>query len=609
MPNPATIMHQDMTNQEVAQLLETIAAALEIQEANQFRVRAYQTAAANIARLSQPLRILWQQEKLDEVDGLGEKITNYLDELFSTSQVKHFKKILDKLPAGMMELTDLEGVGPKTAYKLATEFTLGSGEKALQKIKKLAEQGALRNLEGLGEKSEQDIIQAIDSFFCNNQGRLLLAKAWNVAQLIMEYLQQSPAVQEVEVLGSLRRRRATIGDIDLAVKTNDNQAVNEFIHAYDGIAKIIATGPKMTRFQHQLGPQVDIKTQTPDKWGTMLQHFTGSKQHNVALRRLALQQGYSMSEYGLKAKNATNKNKNSKIRTFLKESTLYQALGLQYIPPELRENNGEIEAAQQGKLPKLVTLEQIKGDLHVHTNLDFPTSHDRGQSNITELLDQAIELGYSYLGFADHNPPQSGLSAAQRLKIIDQRNAAIDQAVSKWRRQHGLAHSDFHVFHGLEVDIKPDGSLALEDQALKKLDYVIASIHSSHQQNKEKITARYLKVIAHPLVTIIGHPTGRVLNFRQEVAADWEKIFAAAAKRNSNPQMKKIAFEINASPKRLDLPPDLQRLALQLDLPLIINSDAHQAASLKNMTYGVWMARRGWCEKQNILNTKINIWK
>lgn len=580
-------MAEAPTNQEIADLFEAVAAALEILKKNTFRIRAYERAATSIRQTSQSLWQLWQEANLDSVPGLGETFIGYLDELFRTGKVNHFQDILKNIPPAVPDLMKLEGIGPKTAQALAAEFDLPRGERGYHKLRKVAQQGRIQSLPGFGEKSEQEILAALDRSAPPKEKRMLLATALPIAEEVMEYLRQSPAVQDVTSLGSLRRRLPTVGDIDLAVCTTQPEAVMAHLHAYPDLKKIIVTGPKMTSFRHRVGYQVDVKTQTPQQWGSMLQHFTGSKQHNIHLRTLALQQGWSMSEYGLK-------NETGKQLTFTDEKKLYRQLGLEYIPPELREDQGEIAAAQQQTLPQLITLADIRGDLHLHCNLDLPTSHDRGMNTVSEMLDQALALGYEYIALTDHNPPQKDLTDAERLNLTRQRRQLIQEAYLAWQEKHDQR---LQLLVGYEVDITPDGSLALDDDTLQELDFAIASIHTSWQQSAEEVTARILKALAQPKVKILGHPTGRLLERRPGLEADWTTIFTYCAEHQKY-------LEINASPDRLDLPASLQRQAVACGAPLVINTDAHRTQEMTHMRYGVWQARRGWVEQKNVLNTQ-----
>lgn len=579
-------MAHTLTNQEVAELFETMAAALEILKKNLFRIRAYDRAAASIRQTNQSLFQLWQEENLDSIPGLGDTFIGYLDELFRTGKVKHFQEILAKVPPAVPDLMKLEGVGPKTAQALAAEFDLPRGPAGYKKLKKVAQQGKIQNLPGFGEKSEQEILDALANV-TSDEKRLLLATALPIAEDVISYLTTSPDVLEAMSLGSLRRRAPTVGDIDIGVKTDKPDLVMEHLLKYSGIRQVLATGSKSTSFRHQTGLQVDVKTQSPDRWGSMLQHFTGSKQHNIHLRTLALQQGYSMSEYGLKTEQEES-------LSFEDEVNLYNQLGLVFIPPELREDRGEIASAQKGKLPNLVDLKDICGDLHMHCNLDIPTSHDRGANSVEELLDKALQKGYDYIAITDHNPPRRGLTAKERLEVTRVRRTQIQEAYLRWQDEQDRV---VQLLIGYEVDITADGSLALEDDVLAELDFAIASIHTSHKQPKETMTERILTALNHPKVRILGHPTGRLLLSRAGIEADWSAIFEFCAKHNK-------FVEINASPDRLDLPAGLQRIAHEHKVKFVINTDTHYVNNMDLMRYGVWTARRGWTAKNEVLNTR-----
>jgi len=574
----------ELSNAEIAELFRQMGAVLQIEKADIFRQRAYERAASSIEQTNQSLRSLWEKEELDTVPGLGETFKGYLHELFTTGKIAHFDATLATMPPAMFQLMKLHGIGAKTAFTLAQTFDLPAGEKALAKLREVAEAGKIRELEGFGEKSEQDILQALGEYKEDDK-RMLLSSAQEISDEVMEFLRQIPESLELDALGSLRRKQETIGDVDIAVKTNDPDKIMAHLKTYQGIASILSSGPKMTIFRHQRGAQVDVKTQSPEKWGSMLQHYTGSKQHNIHLRSLAQEKGWSLSENGLE--------RDGKTEVFTTEKDLYHALGMQFVPPEIREDKGEIQAALKHKLPTLIELKDIKGDLQMHTNLQFPTSHDWGESSVTELLQQAMELGYEYIGLSDHNPPIKGLTSKERLKIIKERKAAIHAEQKKFAAKNKNAP---HALVSMEIDILPDGKLALEDEAIDELDYALVSIHSSFRETSEDTTSRILRGLAHPKVRILAHPTGRMLQKRAGIQADWGAIFSYCAEN-------KIFLEVNAAPQRLDLSDELIRLALQSGAELVINTDSHSAAGLRQMRYGVWQARRGWVEKNKVLNT------
>jgi len=582
---------KEMTNAEIADLFREVAAVYTIRGVEAFRTQAYLSAAVSIEQFPTPLKEMWQAGQLEEVPGIGEKFCKYLDELFRTGRIKHFDKVLATEPAGMYPLLEVPGIGPKTAVKLATLFHLNDPKTAVQKIARAAQKGEIEKVSGFSKISQQKILRAIEQFLQPKEHRLLLSEAEQISEDVLSYLRQSPATLDAEALGSLRRRAPTIGDIDIAVKTKDPEAVQQHILQFPRLQKLISSGSKMVIFVHSTGWQVDIKTQTPDRWGSMLQHYTGSKLHNIHLRTYANSMGLSLSENGIK--------KGKKTAKYTDEASFYRALGLSYIPPELREDHGEIEAARKDRIPDLVELKDIKGDLHVHTNLPFPTSHDLGVSSIEELLGQAQELKYEFIGFSDHNPKQE-LSASERLRVVRERNELIDREVEKFH-QKNPGHLPL-VYKGLEVDILPGGKLALEDEALELLDYAIVSIHSQFHPRaedgesvREHNTQRILAALAHPKAKIFGHPTARKLPHREEIECDWDEVFRFAAAHHKY-------LEINASPDRLDLPSPLVQQALTFGVRFVIDTDAHSVNGLTLMRYGVWTARKGWAAQKDIAN-------
>lgn len=592
-------LSSQMTNIEIADMFREVAAVYTVQGVEPFRTAAYLSAAASIEQFPTPLREMWQAGQLEEVPGIGEKFCTYLSELFETGHIQHFEKMMATEPAGMFPLLDVPGIGPKTAVKLATTFQLKRASTALQDVLKAAHNGKIATLPGFSEVSQEKIKLAIEQHLQPREHRMLISEAWKLADEVMDYLKKSPATLDVEALGSLRRRASTVGDVDIAVKTSEPNEVMKHVLNFPKLGKLLSTGEKTTMFLHQSGWEVDIKTQSPERWGSMLQHYTGSKLHNIKLRTFANAQGLSLSENGIKKGDSTTQ--------YTSEEAFYHALGLEYIPPELREDQGEIEAAKQHKLPKLVELSDIKGDLHMHCSLPFPTSHDLGESSVTELLHKAMELGYAFIGISDHNPRQHGLTAAERLKAVKLRNTLIDQEVEAFVAEYGDRAP--RVYKGLEIDILPSGELALEDDALELLDYAIVSIHSQFHPTvhaddpraaRAAMTQRILNALAHPKVKIFGHPTARKIPTRSEIECDWDQVFTFMAEHHQ-------LVEVNASPDRLDLPFPLIQRALSHGLKLVIDTDSHHSASLDLMKYGVWTARKGWATKRDVANTRSSL--
>src|SRR5258708_6442801 len=545
---------KSMTNKEIAEAFREVTAVYEIEGKDLFHIRAYQNAANSIELYTAPLRDVWQEGRLTDVPGIGEKFEKYLDELFRTGTIKHFEKLLREAPAGMFPLLDIPGVGPKTALKLANELHLTNTKTARSKLQDALSGGKLTNM------FSSKILSRLNAALKRRpegSNRMLLSEAEQIASDVLEYLATCPEARAVEVLGSLRRHVSTIGDIDIAVATDTPQAVILYLKKFPKLRKIISTGEKMTTFVHSSGVQVDVKISPLSSWGDMLVHYTGGKLHNIALRSRALEKKMSVSEFGIEI--------DGKKQLHATEEEVYKTLGLTWVPPELREDAGEIEASGQRKLPALVELDQIQGDLHVHTNMEFPSSHDMGADSIETLLEEALRRRYAYIGFSDHNPKHSGMSAAERIEAVRRRNEHIDAEEAAFKKKHETCP---FVLKGLEVDILSDGQLALEDEALALLDYAIVSVHSSFTLSKEAQTKRLLTALSHPKASILGHPTGRQLLAREGITCDWQQIFSFCADKNK-------LIEINGTPQRLDLPDTLIREAGKAGALLIINTDAH----------------------------------
>lgn len=578
-----------MTNQEVAKLLRTIAASYTIKNEKKFRFQiiAYQKASDAIEGASTELKDLFEEKKLDLLPGIGPSIKSHLEELFKTGKVKHFDWVTKSIPKSVFVLLDVPTFGPKRAYKLVKEFSLRDEKTVIEDVEKLAKKGKIANLEGFGEKSQEDILQAILEY---KQGkskthRMTLPYATEIAEKVVNYLKESKAVIKTYPLGSLRRMAPTVGDIDIAVATRKpKEAIDHFI-LYPYKERTIEKGQTTASIVVSGGRQIDLMTQPPESFGSLLQHFTGSKDHNIHLRELALKKGLSLSEYGIKKQVASGKWQVAKYAT---EEDFYRALGMDWIPPELRENTGEIELALTNKLPRLVTLSDIKGDLHTHSDFPLEPSHDLGQDSMEEMLKKAQELGYSYLGFSEHNPSVSKHTKNQIYSILARRKTKIEQLNS--------SNKSIRVINLLEVDILADGNLAIDDKSASLQDAIIVSIHSAFSMSKNEMTKRIIKGLSHPRAKILAHPTGRFINQRPGYELDWQVIFDFCKKHNK-------ALEINGWPNRLDLPDMLVKEAIRYGVKMVIDTDTHNAQQLDLMRYGVAVARRGWAKKSDILNT------
>lgn len=574
-------MHKNMTNLEVAKLLKGVAAAFQLKEEpspnDRFRIIAYQRAADAVEHATSEIRDLWEEGKLGEVAGIGTAIAGHLDELFKTGKVRHFEQVIKDLPPAMFELVGVPGIGAKTAYKLTKELGITKPHGALEKLKKAAERGHIRRIEGFAEQSEKEIKEAVKEASARTR-RLLLPYAAGIAEDVVAWLRKNPGVVRAEPLGSLRRQASTVGDIDIAVATKTPKDVIGHFTKYPKKTKVLEAGEATASILLPGGVQVDLMVQPPDAFGALLQHFTGSKHHNVALRTLALKKGLSLSEYGIK--------KGGRLTKVATEEEFYKTLGMDWIPPELREDRGEINAALSHNLPKLVEPKDIKGDFHMHTNVLTDVSHDTGRNPIKDYVRQAETLGYEYIGISEHNP-KSGLPESKVLDMLKRKQEAVRKVNNEGKVK---------VFNGLEIDIKPDGGLALPQTGFDLLDYAIASIHSSFKGDKKKQTKRVLKALEHSKVKIFGHPTARKLNEREEVDLDWEAIFEFCKKHDK-------WLEINSWPERLDLPDILVHEAVKKGVKLIIDTDSHEVSHMLGMRYGVSVARRGWAQKSDIVNT------
>jgi DNA polymerase (family X) len=562
------------SNAEVAKLLRSVAAAVTIKKGNTFQIRAYENAADSIEHSTAEIKDLWEEGKLDLIPGVGVNLREHLAELFKTGKVKHFESLMKDYPSVLFDMLDIPGVGPKTALLVSK-----MGVKSLEDLKHKLEDGTLVK-KGLSNKIAKSILAGLGEE--SSSGRMLLPYASALAEKVLIYLKKGPGVRGADPLGSLRRRVATIGDLDFAAAAENTEAVVDYFVKMPNVARIIDQGEYKATVMLSSGQHVDLLVGKPESYGALLQHFTGGKNHNIHLRTYAEKHGLSLSEVGIKHK------KTGKVVPCRTEEEFYALLKMDTPAPEIREDSGEIEAALRHELPKLIEAKDIKGDLHIHTNypLDHP-SHGPGVDEIEVMVKRAQELGYEYIGISDHPPAKGKHTEAELVEIIEKRTKIIQKIEAGTK--------GIHVLNGLEIDIQADGSLSVPDDALKTLDYCIAGIHSGHRGSSEDITNRILKALESPYVDIISHPTGRLLNQRPSFDADWEKILEYCGKH------KKI-LEINAFPDRLDLRDDLVREALKYGVKFVIDSDAHALEQMENMPFGVSVARRGWVEEKDVVN-------
>ncbi len=553
-----------MTNLQIAELLRDVAASYQLKDQNKykFQIIAYERAADAVEHATSELKDLWDDGKLEEVPGIGPSIAEHLSELFKTGRSKHFDDLMKDIPPEAFKLMELPGIGIKTAMKLIKE---GNKKEISAKLAEVAEK----------EKKVK---------------RHLLPYAAMVASEIMDYMLKNSKVARVDPLGSLRRQASTIGDIDLSVATNDPAGVLTYFTKYPKSQKTIEKGEISSSILIPGDIRVDLMVQPVESYGSLLQHFTGSKHHNIALREFSLKKGYSLSEKGIRE----IQNTKHEIRKFKTEKEFYNFLGLDYIEPELREDTGEIEAAREHKLPKLVELSDIKSDLQIHSSFDIETSHDLGQSSMEEIVKKGRELGYEYLAFTEHNPAQTGHTDKQIVELLKKKHEKIEQL------NYSLSNLGNKrvkkVFNSLEIDMKSDGSLPVPEEGLQTLDFALVSIHSNFDLDRALQTKRVLTALSYPKVKIFAHPTGRKLNEREGAELNWPEIFDFCLKNSK-------WIEINCDPMRLDLPDTLVREAVKLGVKLTFGTDAHHADGMNNMTFGLSVARRGWCSASDIINT------
>ncbi len=559
-----------MRNDKVAKIFQDIADLLEIKGETTFKVRAYQRAARSIEHLPVELTQLMAEKKLRTVPGIGDAISKKITELLTTGHLEYYEKLQAEFPPGITDMLNIPGIGPKTALLLSQELGISSVEQLEQAIL----EGKVASLYRLGDKTGENILHHIRAMH-SKEKRILLGLALPLAEEMMNSLRQSSGVHNLTTAGSLRRFRETVGDIDLmGTAENPEEVINAFVCLPHVKETLVKGGTKASVIScHDI--QVDLRVVEHDAFGSLLQYFTGSKQHNITLRERGHRQGLKLSEYGI------TDIKTDHLEKFSTEEDFYYRLGLQFIPPELREGQQEVARAEKGTMPILVTPSDIKGDLHVHT--DWSDGHD----SIETMALAAQALGYQYLAITDHS---AGRGAARGLSE-ERLRKQITEIRELDKRLMGI-----HLLCGIEVDIKANGRLDLSEELLQQLDIVVAGVHSAMGQEEHKMTQRILAAVEHPLVDIIAHPSCRLIGEREAINADWEAIFQSAAQTGT-------ILEINAMPDRLDLKDTRVLRARELGVKLVINTDSHATEHLKFMRFGVGVARRGWCEAKHIVNT------
>lgn len=559
-----------INNLEIAKIFNQIADILEIKAENVFRVRAYRRAAQNIDALTEDVSEIAQRGELTKISGIGEDLAGKISEFIKTGKMKFFEKLKKEIPSVYLELITIPGIGPKTAKILIDKLKI----RDIRDLEEKAKAHKLSAIKGIREKTEDNILKGIQ-VIKKGKERMLLGVALPLAEEIVQRLKKLPQTGHIAVCGSLRRQKETIRDIDILVTSSDPQGIMDAFVKLPFVKRVLAHGPTKSSAIIKEDVQVDVRVVESKSFGAALLYFTGSKEHNIHIRKLAVKKGLKVNEYGI-FNARTKKRIGGKT-----EEEIYKILGLGFIPPELREDRGEVESASRNRLPKLIEMSDIKGDFHIHT------AASDGSNSLEELVEAAIKRGYEYIAISDHSKTLAvagGLKERELLKQI--------KAIKNMNK--GL--KNFRVLSSAEVDILEDGSMDFSDDILSQLDIVIAAIHSGFKQSKEKLTQRILRAMKNKYVNVISHITGRLMGAREAYPLDMEEVFKAAKETNT-------ALEINAFPSRLDLDDTNARRAKELGIMVAIGTDTHGIAQLENMRYGLSVARRAWLERKDVLNT------
>jgi len=568
-----------MKNKEIAKIFYEIADYLEM-EGVPFKPFAYQKAAITLETIEEDVEEIYKREGLEglkKIPGVGESIALKIEEYLKTGKIRYYEKFKKKIPVDLQEIIAIEGMGPKRAKILYEKL----GIKSVKDLEKAAKAHKIAPIFGFGEKTEKNILEGIE-FLKRSKGRFLLGEILPKVKEVCEKLSKLKEVEKIDVAGSVRRKKETIGDVDLLVISQNPKKVMDYFTSLPGIVKIWGKGTTKSSIKMKEGFDMDLRVLPRRSYGAALQYFTGSKEHNIHLRKIAIDRGLKLSEYGLF--------KGKKMIAGRTEKEIYRALGMEWIPPEMREDRGEIEAALTHKLPKIIDYKDIKGDLHCH--IKWAGKWDGGANTIEEMAETAIKMGYQYLGIASHTKflkIEHGLNEKQ----LELRNKKIDKINEKLK----IENCKLKILKGCEANILNDGSIDIKDETLKKLDFVIAGIHSNFKMEKKKMTERIIRAMKNPNVDIISHPTGRILKRRDEYQIDFDKILRAAKEFG-------VILEINSFPERLDLNDQNIQRAKEVGVKMIINTDSHHKDQMRFIELGIAQARRGWAEKKDIINTR-----
>ncbi len=559
-----------MRNLEIAKLFNEIADLLEIKEENIFKIRAYRRAAMNLESLTEEIESVAARGALSEIAGIGKDLAAKIQQALETGRIEYLEGLRKEIPRGVVELMAIPGVGPKTAKLLFESLKVDS----VERLEALAQEGKLLALPGIKQKTVENILKGIQ-VVKKGRERMLLGKALPLSREIVRVLEQLPQVKRISMAGSLRRMRETVKDFDLLIASTKPAKVMDAFTSLPQVAEVLLHGDTKASIRHREGVQVDLRVVEPACFGAALHYFTGSKAHNIRVRDLASRKGLKVSEYGV-FNEATGKR-----IAGASEEEVYRAVGLPYIPPELREDAGEIEAALEGRLPDLLELDDIRGDLHAHTNWSD------GHHDLEALVEAAHRRGYEYVIVSDHSRSTTVAGGLSEERLLEQ--------IGKIRALN-KKYKGFRILAGSECDILADGRMDFPDRVLAQLDIVLAAVHSRFKQNREEMTARIVKALSNPYVNILAHPTGRLIGERDPYDVDLDAVFAAAKQHGK-------AVEINAQPSRLDLNDHHARRAKELGVLLSIDTDTHVLDQLENMTLGVATARRAWISKSDVINT------
>jgi DNA polymerase (family 10) len=557
-----------MKNRQVAKILYEVAELLEL-EGVQFKPRAYRRVAQAVESLPTPIEELVEGGRLPELPGVGKSIAEKIEEIVRTGKLRYHEELRQKLPVDLFALTQVEGVGPKTAKLLYDAL----GVRTLADLGQAAREGKIRTVKGLGEKTEERILRGLEEAR-GVERRELLGYALPLARDLQKRLLGTGLFRRIEPAGSIRRGKETVGDLDLlAVSDRPEEAARAFTSLPE-VEEVLAQGPKKSSVRLSGGFQVDLRIVPEGSFGAALQYFTGSKAHNIRLRERAVARGWKLNEYGLF--------QGERMLAGGTEAGIYEALGLTYIPPELREDQGEVQVAARGELPELVQLGEVLSDLHVHTDWSD------GKASLAEMAQAARARGLSYIAITDH------FRFSQAIKGLSPEDL-LQQLEEIARLNEGF--SDFHILSGVEANVGRDGTLDVPREILRQLDLVVAALHSHFRLPKREMTLRLVRAVEDEEVDVLAHPTGRLIGERPAYEADWDEVFHRAAKAGT-------ALEVNATPQRSDLGADLIRQALEIGVKLVLGTDAHAPEHLDFLEYGVLTLRRGWAEARHVLNTR-----